>query len=471
MQGDGGRAQGMRSGLLWLYGAEALGKILALYAFGHLGRVLLEAGMGDLEFSLHALFVAALLLDAGLAPYGVTEASHHPKGVSTLAGRIVALRFMLACVAIPALVLIGWARGGAPDATRLTALYALVLLPGVFALNWAFEAKRAMHVVAMTNLSRQIVFAVGVTLLVHGREDILRLPFIDGTGLAVAVFVQGWFFRRGVGAFPVLGIWHGVGKVFSESLPLSVSSLVWALRIFLPGLALGFLAPASTMGRYGVAHRLFMAAHAFVWLYFVNLLPTLARQAKSAPDLNARVMRASLGLVGWVTFLGGGATWILARPLVVAIYGDAFADAATPLRLLTLALVITFLSGHARYGLIAHRRRAEELIAALAGLTMVALGIFAIAEEATAETAALSLVAGEMATWFVAWRLHHLRVLRVGALRPLAGPLLAWGFGLACLGLDWQGRSHRIFDALLWWGTAGLAGFFLARFAARRRFV
>jgi O-antigen/teichoic acid export membrane protein len=65
----------LRRNLVLLYGAEMLGKVLGLVVFGYLGRTLLAARYGDLEFALGILFLLNLVIDAGLGHYGAREAA------------------------------------------------------------------------------------------------------------------------------------------------------------------------------------------------------------------------------------------------------------------------------------------------------------------------------------------------------------------------------------------------------------
>ena len=60
----------LQRNLIILYGAELLGKTLAVIVFGYLSRTLLDARFGDLQFALGILFLLNLVIDAGLAQYG-----------------------------------------------------------------------------------------------------------------------------------------------------------------------------------------------------------------------------------------------------------------------------------------------------------------------------------------------------------------------------------------------------------------
>ena len=409
--------------LLYLYGAETAGKLLAIYVFGRLARVLGDARFGDLEFSLGALFVLNLLLDAGLAPFGVREASRDPGKTSSLADRIVMLRVFIALAAVPLLILAGVLRGADHTATLLVAMQGLVLCVGPFVLNWVFESRNQMQLVALASLLRQVVLAAGTTLFVCDAEDLLLVPVCDAVGLAAAVSLQQFFYRRHVGR---LAPWRGLSgtvEILRASLPMSVSALVWALRLFPPTLALGYLAASRDVGHFGAAHRLLMAAHAFVWLYFVNLLPTLSRQAEEGDAVGTRrILGASLRLIGWGSAVALPVGWLLAPLVIRVIYGEGFAAAVLPLRLMLVVLVLAFLSGHARYGLIAVRRQNQEMLASVVGGMISIVACLSLAAELRPDLAGLVLVAAESAAFAAAAFAFRRHFSLFEGLRPLVAP-------------------------------------------------
>ena len=69
---------------------------------------------------------------------------------------------------------------------------------------------------------------------------------------------------------------------------------------------LGLWVVDDSLGQFAASHRIVMALHTFVWMYFYNLLPTICRTA-AAPGKD---LRATLGPVAGPHILGrrpGGA--------------------------------------------------------------------------------------------------------------------------------------------------------------------
>lgn len=388
-------------GLLFLYAGEIGGKLIALLVFGRLWRVLGESRYGDLEYALGLLFVANLVLDAGLAPYGAREAARRPEETAPLAGRILRLRLLLLVVVLFGLGLAHLLSPGDLGARLLILGYSLVLLPAPFLLNWAFEARGEMAVVAGSSLLRQLLFAGGVFALVATPEQILRVPMLDAGAYAIAVLLQQILLRRRIGPLGLRRDPGQLGRVLRESLPLAISSLVWALRLFAPLLGLYLFVSAAETARFGAAHRLVIALHALVWLYFVNLLPEMSRRVADPPAL-ARLLRRSTVLVAALVLVALPLGVLLAPSVVALVYGPGSAGAARPLAILGGLLAVAFLSGHPRYALIALSRPGLELLASAAGCAVSLAGVLWFGARLEAPTAAWLLVAAELTTALVA---------------------------------------------------------------------
>lgn len=448
----------LRLGLATLYGGELCAKLLGLLAFAWLGHRLGQERYGDLEFALGVLFLLNLVMEAGLGPYGAREAAQDPSRTERLAARIGAIR---AGILVLDLVLLGALAAvlERDDTARaVLLLYGLVLVPAPLVLNWAFQARGAMGVVAGASLLRQAVLCGGVLLLVREPEHAVRVPLVEASGFLAAVALQQVLFRRTGARFAPWRGWRGAGRVLRESLPLAASSVAWALRLFFPLIALGLFVDSAATGRFGAGHRLVVALHTFVWLYFFNLLPAISR---AAVGRGARTpegeLRRSLDGVAWLVLPGCLLATCLAPLLLPAVYGPDFRASAAPFQVLVWMLAAAFLSGHHRYALIAWGHQRAEFGASAAGAVVSVLACCAAGPRLTPDLAAGALLAGELTT-LAAARLQLAR--RVGKLslapslaRPAAVAAVAAALAFGAL----PGRPLLQAAAVVAVAAAGLA--------------
>lgn len=414
----------LRRNLALLYGAELLGKVLGLVVFGYLGRALLTARYGDLEFALGILFLLNLVIDAGLGHYGARELAKRPEETDRLVGQVALVRGALVLVSLALLVAVALALPRDPLARTLIFLQGFVLLPAPFVLSWVFQARDEMHVVAAAGVIRQLLLAAGVLTFVRDPSHAWIVPAWDAIGLGAAVGLQVVLYRRAGGELNPLRHVAGIRRVVFESAPLAVSSVVWAVRLFAPLLALGIFTTSENVGVFGAGHRLIIALHTFVWLYFFNLLPTFSRLG-TRPGLDElrEVFGTSMRLVGWVAICGASIATVLAPVLIPIVYGEALASAAAPFAVMVWVLVAAFVSGHHRFTLIALSCQKDELWASIAGALVAVGACVALAERLTPLSAAWVFVAAESTTLLSANALLRRAIPRVGGFGPLLRPL------------------------------------------------
>jgi O-antigen/teichoic acid export membrane protein len=437
----------LRRNLLVLYGAELLGKILGLVVFGYLGRTLGAGRYGDLEFALGILFLLNLVIDAGLGHYGAREAAKRPDDMDRLVAQVALVRGALVGMSVILLAVIAVSLRRDPLASMLIFLQGLVLLPAPFILTWVFQARDEMHIVAAAGVIRQVVLAVGVLVSVQRPDDVWMVPAWDAMGLGVGVTLQMVLFAKAGGAINPLRFLRGVGTVVRESAPLAISSVVWAIRLFAPLLALGVFATSADVGVFGAGHRLVIAVHTFVWLYFFNLLPTLSRLG-TEPGLAGfqEVFTASMRLVGWIAACGASIGSIIAPVLITLVYGADLAAAAVPFSIMVWVLTAAFVSGHHRFSLIALSFQKTELWASLAGAGVSVVACLVLRARLTPVWAAWIFVLAEATTLIVAASLLKGSVPQIHVLAGLLRPL---SFALAgtLLVLTWS-PAPRVATAL-----------------------
>jgi O-antigen/teichoic acid export membrane protein len=421
----------LRRNLALLYAAELAGKVLGLVVFGYLARVLFTARYGDLEFALGILFLLNLVIDAGLGHYGAREAAKHPEITDQLVGQIAIVRGGLILMSFVLLGAIAFALPRDDIARTVIILQGVVLLPAPFILTWVFQARDEMHVVAAAALIRQVLLAVGVLLFVHGPGEVWLVPVWDGIGLGAAVTLQLVLFKRSGGQINPLRFLAGVRRVVVESAPLAGSSVVWAVRLFAPLLALGVFRTSAEVGVFAAGHRLVIAAHTFVWLYFFNILPTLSRLGTEEGLVRFREFFAtSMRLVGWIALCGAALGTVLAPVLIPVIYGESLLIAAGPFSVMVWVLAVAFVSGHHRFSLIALSLQREEFWASASGAAVSVLACVALGAGLTPRSAAFVFVAAELTTLAFATGFLARSVPRLPFLGVLARPV-----GLALVGM------------------------------------
>jgi O-antigen/teichoic acid export membrane protein len=408
----------LKTNLAILGAGDALGKLINVVVFGRLGRILEPEGYGHLEFVLALVFVGALIIEAGLGPWGARAVARGDEPAPRILGRVLALRALILSV-----VLLGsWAvvgalgAAGSPARALLLLSAGLMLVPKAALCEWFFQGRNEMAAVMFTNVLEPVVALAGTLLFVHEPRDLGRVPFILAAAIAaVAVAQHVLAVRRG--ARPDLR--HGFearGALFRESLPLGLSSLAWAARFFSPMIAVAVFVAGPGAGTFGAAHRLTVSMHAVVWLWFFNLLPTWSAVAREPGALEALVKRsflATLPLAGLLIVT----VWTLSPAVIRLLYGVGYADSVFLLDDLVFVPALAWVSGNFRFGLIARGALRAELAASSSGAA-VAVGALLVLRSRLDPTIAAAVFCGaEAVTLLVAWTMWRRRAGAVPASR------------------------------------------------------
>ena len=386
---------------LTLFGAETVSKLCVLVTFAYLARVLGPRDFGTIELALSITVFFVLGAETGLGTYGARVIETSPDRAAQFIPRVVVLRAMLGGPAYLAIVaLSAWYR--APG-MGILAIYGLMVLLTPFFTQWVFQGLRQMQWVAAGSLLRYSVFAALVLLLVrHGSSTKLVAVAEVCGGIALALF-------NGVLTRHVLkirldwrGAWRGAQLLFKETWFLGASDLTWATMWYAPSIIIGWADPAQIerVAWLAASVRIVMALHTFVWLYFFNLVPNLAKELKDGLDGWRALVHRSLSTAMWAACFIGLSGTLLAPIIVDTVYGQPYRQAVLPFQIVVWMIPVTWLSGHFRFSLIVGGRQDLEFAAsATAGVTTALLAYVGTRFYGAAGAAAALLIGGIVNTF------------------------------------------------------------------------
>ncbi len=392
----------MLRNFLSLSGAEVAGKLAAFAAFTYLARVTGPEGLGLVEFVAAVLMCAGLMVEQGFGPYGAREIAKDRARTAELVWEIVLARFALAIVAYLGMIIFAVLTRRSPVATQMLLICGASLLVAPLTLQWVFQGHDRMSTVAATNFIRTLVFTVVVFAAVRVAADVWMAAVAELCAMCAAAAFSVWQYRRQFGPV-VRGRLVFSKRLFREGVPIGLSQMFWVVRLSGATLILGLIAPAQDVGFFAGALRILMAVHTFVWLYYFNLLPSLARAWQQGAPTFAGLIDRSLRVVVVVSVVGA-AVWVAVAPaMVTLVYGAAFAPAGTALQWMAAVCAVAAVSGHYRFGLIAAGRQTAEMATAALGAA-VALPLIPMAYFSSGPAgAAAALLVTEVAVWGAAW--------------------------------------------------------------------
>lgn len=340
-----------------LSGGEMVAKVGGFLAFTHLGRTLGPERYGSIEFAIALMVFFSLPVSFGLDEYGARELARKQDDPMLLAAEIGVARVLMAVFSVVVLLLlIAWRPWPAEEKALLATFGAsLMILPALA--QWFFQGHDLMGWVGLLSLVRQTAFAVLVLWLFNPARPLYQVGVFECGAVLTAVSAGVIGLRRHFRfSLPLSRVsLQRVLLHLKMSLPIGLSQLTWACLWYSGTLILRFRSHAEDLADFGVAHRMTLALHTFVWLYFVNLLPSISRTAmvsdrrQPVRDLLASSMRAA----SWAGFFIALMGIVLAKILVELAYGPLFTGASAVLEPLMLIIPAALVMGHFRYTLVA----------------------------------------------------------------------------------------------------------------------
>jgi O-antigen/teichoic acid export membrane protein len=410
------RANGLAMNFALLTGGEFTAKLLTFAAFSFLARALGPERYGSLEFALAVIVFFTLPADLGLGAYGAREIARNRSRAAALLTEIVQLRLVLATFSFALLTIFVLAIHKSAEEKALLILYGFSLLASAFMLQWFFQAHDQMQWVALASIARQFVFAGLVFACMRARAPLVWIGVFEcASVMAVALFslfVVKTRMRYGVPRIASVGrnVYQTLLKHLRQGVAIGMTELAWAFMWYFATVLLGLAFAHESLGWFGASHRLLMAAHTFVWLYFFNLLPSMSRSVTQPRRHLRDLVDRSLRFTAWaglgVAFLGTA----LSKEALTLVYGPQFAGAGASFAVLVWMLPVAMLSGHYRYALLAYNLQDKLLYCTVASAILaIALG-FLLVPLFGANGAAWALLAANVANFALVYEMVRRRI-------------------------------------------------------------
>jgi O-antigen/teichoic acid export membrane protein len=404
---------------LFLGAGEFASKVFSFLAFAYLARVLGPREFGQIEFALALIVFFTLLVDCGLGPYGAREIAKDESAVGRLATHILFTRCLLGALALAILIIFLAFLDKPWSVEKLILLYGLTLLAQPGLLPWVFQGRDLMGYVALASVMRWSFFAIGVLIFVRNPETTWIVPIVEGAAILCVSIYYFFAYSKHFGSLGKRIDYRYAFSVLRQAVPIGASELVWALKVYFATVLLGIYTNGPEVGWFGAAHRLVISLHAFVWLYFFNLLPSISRSSQGTFDSLQRLIQGSLQITSWLGVFVAVIGTALAQPVLTLVYGSQYQPAVAAFQVLIWLIPLALVSGHFRYTLIAYDRQGLEFLTAACGAVLNVVLNLTLSAAFGIIGAAMSIVAAE---GLILW-LSYLFVRRTITRIPIAAYL------------------------------------------------
>lgn len=427
-----------------LIGSHFLNRLLYVALVGIIGRLLGAEILGGYAIAVAVGSGFLFAADFGLSPLLAREVAARPGRAGPDYARAMSAKLAATGLALLILLLLLAVLPYPPWVRELCGWMAVASLIESFSQlnNAVCRARQRMELEAIAATTQSVVVVGGSTLLLFAGFPPVALGWAAVAGAAAELGVSLWLVRRLLRpavAFPPR--WSTV----RAASPYAVASLNAVAFFQAEILVLSLLVNQEQVGQFASVFRLLQGAGYLAILAGSSLLPALTIAHTRYSREPFRGMGTSLLRTGLLASGAAAAlTWSLASPLMVGVYGSAFAGLAPLLRLGAWYLFLKYLSETLSTLLVAAGRQVVSAWSRVIGAGISWVLIAVLSPRLGVLGAVLSLLLSELVvSGMQARRVGDL--VRVASLLPTSVWLL---LGLAATLLLWVLLQENGFSLL-----------------------
>ena len=374
---------------------EALARAASIAVMIFLGHRYSVAIVGAYALAISLSGYGFTLIDFGMRHIGARLIAQYPQHGNEIVGRVQRRRVLMACVAIPLIVVYSLFIKFPASLVLFVVLFSITSTLYAASLEWAAWGKEHLQLVGGF---RAIVPICIFIAIVSSRAEGDSVLWWAAAGNLVGFIIQAtvfWWWWSKQNVVPADG---PPPAAIADSLiwrSTVVMGVAWFAQIVfnsIDTLMLGIVSGPEQVGLYTAAYRIMSQV---LIVYYLAVLPLYPPLARIDPELRGGTLRPRIlvALLGIGTCIST-ALVLFRRPLLVLIFGHSFLAAATLLMILAWAVPLDFVTSYLNNAYIAWgmERRLLNCILAGAGCNVV-LNLILLPRYGAAAAAVNTLIA------------------------------------------------------------------------------
>jgi PST family polysaccharide transporter len=327
-------AASVRRGVLWIVLSTLLLRLSNIVVTAVVAHILAPRDFGVFTVALTAYTIISALGELGIASCLIRA----DLDIDDLAPTMVTLSWTMSAIFSVGMAAfaghIATALGSADGANSIRIMALAVLISGVFAVPGAQLTR---------DFKQDKLFLANVISLIPSTVVLLLLAKSGSGAMAfawsrvVAQFVMGWVMAASTSKYYPPGFSRGALSVlFRFGLPLAGANFVNFVLLNVDYAFVGHLIGAVALGAYMLAFTLASSPGFLLGTVINNVSMPAFSRVRHDPDLLKNAMASALRAVSLILMPMCGLLMVLARPLVLTLYGAKWAASAEVLSILSL---------------------------------------------------------------------------------------------------------------------------------------
>ncbi|MCD4813000.1 flippase [bacterium] len=351
---------------------EVIIRLLSFAFVVLVARVVGDESFGIINFAFSFSLLFVVIVDFGLNPLLIRDAAKDPAQTRNLFFNLLLMKLVLATLFFfTVLIGVRWAASDAAT-VRVVLWMALFVMLNSFTefINSVFHAHQKMQYEALVMSLQKLgllLFGIGALQAGLGIQGV-AMAYVAagalGVLLAAGLLLKGRFLP---------GAWKWditfFKYVWQQALPLTVTTLFINLYFRIDMTLLAKLRSSAEVGWYGAAHKCIEVLMVIPAVLVIAAFPGFSKLFRENRE---QLIRANTKVIKLLLLLGApiaGGAWVVANPLMILIFGEAYAPSGAALGWLALALCMIFLNYALSYLLISCER--QMVNAVVSGIAVI----------------------------------------------------------------------------------------------------
>lgn len=357
---------------LFLLAARGTEVLIRIAVMAIAARILGPKGFGEYAFVLTTTFFASLLIPCGTGSILVREIVRDRSRTGEYITAVMAIRLVMVVVVLALFSILVSVFPLSPSLYKamLIMLAAHIIEAAGRTFSLPYMANEKMGFELLISMLAGAICLVIVLVTYFARLDpvtvyVAHLVSFSARTLFAFIVCRRYFFS----GFDLAGLRH-VGRFFRTSLPLLCSMSLRQLNIRIDVFFLKAMSSSYALGLFHAAHRTVTNVRTIPDSLSKALFPAISRMSKEAPEKLAGVFELVVRYSLLVALAGTVFVNIWAKPIIVILFSEEFADATLCLQVLSWVLVSILLNSMLDTFLVATDQQGVIVKVNLAGLVI-----------------------------------------------------------------------------------------------------
>ncbi|MEW6407241.1 MAG: flippase [Patescibacteria group bacterium] len=411
----------------WLGIAQFIQVALAAIIGILLARYLGAIDYGKYTFAISFTSLFAVLFDFGFSTYLINEIARDKSKLNSYLGNILSLKILISVIFIILIYILIIFSGKPFDVKILVYVSGLTLIFNSFSILFyaIFRAHEKMELEALFVSLFAVINFICVILAILIKLNLLQILSVSLFVSLLGIITVFAFVQKRVTKIELkkeIPLWR---KLLKDITPFVLSGVFINIYFYIAQVILSFMKGNEITGWYGAIYKILLVVTSVIGVYYAVFFPIASRLFKEDRNKLKLLLHVSMrGALILCLPLSFGVA-LLAKPLVLLIFGNDFSKSASGLQILIWAAVLIFIcSAYSNTLLACLQRKIYTIGVALGAIVNIVANLILI-PRFSLEGAAAATVLTEIIVLIYMYYNFSKKIMKLNFLIYLLKPLLA----------------------------------------------